>query len=65
VTGSAAPMLPLTDTVLFAPRPEPKLAESGLAGGVVAVRRRDLEAVDGPDGSQVLVVKGARPLPGD
>jgi hypothetical protein len=65
VTGSAAPMLPLRDMVLFAPRPEPLLAESGLAGGVVAVRRRDLQAVQGPDGSQVLVVRGARPLPGD
>jgi Transposase DDE domain/Insertion element 4 transposase N-terminal len=65
VTGTAAPMLPLKDTVLFAPRPEPLLAESGLAGGVVAVRRRDLEAVPGPDGTRVLVVKGAHPLPGD
>lgn len=65
MTLSAAPMLPLKDAILFAPRPQALLTESGLAGGVVAVRRRDLEAVEGPDGSQVLVVKGACPLPGD
>jgi Insertion element 4 transposase N-terminal/Transposase DDE domain len=65
VTGSAALMLPLTDTIMLAPRSAPLLAASGLAGGVVAVRRRDLEAVAGPDGTEVLVVKGAAPRSGD
>jgi hypothetical protein len=45
-------------------RPEP--VGAGLAGGVVAVRLADLAAVDGVDGTPVLVATGpARPRDGD
>ena len=46
------------------PRPEP--VGAGLAGGVVAVRLADLDAVDGVNGSQVLVpVSAGRVRDGD
>jgi hypothetical protein len=65
--GSADQMLPMEHAgIMFSPRPAPVLAESGLAGGVVAVRLDALEAVEGAGGAVVLVPKGSgRPRPGD
>lgn len=67
LNGFSAEMLPLEHAgIVSSPRPRPCLPESGLAGGVVAVRLDALEAVDGADGAQVLVPKGSgRPRPGD
>jgi Insertion element 4 transposase N-terminal/Transposase DDE domain len=67
LNGCSAEMLPLEHAgIVSSPRPRPCLPESGLAGGVVAVRLDALEAVDGADGAQVLVPRGsARPRPGD
>jgi hypothetical protein len=67
VYRTADQMLPLEHAgIMYTPRLTLVLPESGLAGGVVAVRLDTLEAVDGADGSVVLVPKGSgRPRPGD
>ena len=67
LNGSADQVLPIEHVgIMFAPRPAPVLAESGLAGGMVAVRLDALEAVDGADGTVVLAPKGSgRPRAGD